>query len=199
MTFHSGTGYNWKVRTNFGHEYHVAKQEKMFISTCPETFNVRVVSERVLYMRDGASAHFSRAVRDVHSDAYRDWRMVEEDSLHGLHASKIWILWIFTYGDTYQPLCTQFLLTRKRHFTIALWMPVRLPATTPASLHGCGCPWWEVPRRALNLMEDILSTYYKCTHSAITHKLNVSGHVLICTFCCCFGVWNSCSKFVCAF
>jgi hypothetical protein len=31
--------------------------------------------------------------------------------------------------------------------------------------------------RALNLMEDILSTYYKCTPSAITHKLNVSGYM----------------------
>jgi hypothetical protein len=27
-----------------------------------------------------------------------------------------------------------------------------------------------------------LSTYYKCTLSAITHKLNVSGHILIWTF-----------------
>jgi hypothetical protein len=36
--------------------------------------------------------------------------------------------------------------------------------------------------RALNLMEDILSTYYKCTLLAITHKLNASGHMLIWTF-----------------
>jgi hypothetical protein len=28
----------------------------------------------------------------------------------------------------------------ERHFNIALWMPVRLPATAPASLHGCGGP-----------------------------------------------------------
>jgi hypothetical protein len=31
-------------------------------------------------------------------------------------------------------------------------------------------------------MEDILSPYFKCTFSAITHKLNVSGHMLILTF-----------------
>jgi hypothetical protein len=37
-------------------------------------------------------------------------------------------------------------------------------------------------RRALNLVEGILITYYKCTLSAITHKLNVSGHMLIWTF-----------------
>jgi hypothetical protein len=30
-------------------------------------------------------------------------------------------------------------------------------------------------------MEDILSTYYKCPLSAITHKLNVSGHMSIWT------------------
>jgi hypothetical protein len=75
----------------------------------------------------------------------------------------------------------QLLLTTKRHFTIALWMPVRLSATTPASLAACGGPWWDVSRRTLNLMEDILRTCYKCTLSAITHKLNVSG-LMIWTF-----------------
>jgi hypothetical protein len=76
----------------------------------------------------------------------------------------------------------QLLLARERHFTIALWMPVRQSATTPASLNGCGVPWGDASRRALNLVEDILRTYYKCTLSAITHKLNVSGHMLIWTF-----------------
>jgi hypothetical protein len=35
----------------------------------------------------------------------------------------------------------------------------------------------NVSRRALNIMGAILSTYYKCTFSAVTHKLNVSGHM----------------------
>jgi hypothetical protein len=73
-----------------------------------------------------------------------------------------------------KPLCVQLLLTMKRHFTIALWMPVRPSATTPASLNGCGGPRWDVSRGAINLMEDILNTYYKCTLSAITFRLNVS-------------------------
>jgi hypothetical protein len=34
----------------------------------------------------------------------------------------------------------------------------------------------------LNLMEDILSIRNKCSLSAITHKLNVCGHMLIWTF-----------------
>jgi hypothetical protein len=40
----------------------------------------------------------------------------------------------------------------------------------------------SMSRRALNLVEDILSTYCKCTLSAITHKLNVSGYMFIWTF-----------------
>jgi hypothetical protein len=34
----------------------------------------------------------------------------------------------------------------------------------------------------MNIMEDILSTYYKFTLSAISDKLNVSGHMLIWVF-----------------
>jgi hypothetical protein len=104
-----------------------------------------------------------------------------KDSLHGLHAHLTSVLWISTCGDTYKPLCMQLLLTRKKHF-IALWMPVRLSATTSASLHGRGGPWWDVSRRALNLMKNILSTYYKCVLSAATHKLNISGQMLTWTF-----------------
>jgi hypothetical protein len=54
--------------------------------------------------------------------------------------------------------------------------------TTPASLNGCNSPWWDMSRHALNLREDILSPYYKCFLLAITHKLSVSGHILISTF-----------------
>jgi hypothetical protein len=35
---------------------------------------------------------------------------------------------------------------------------VRVSANIPASLNGCGGPWWDVSRRALNLVEAILST-----------------------------------------
>jgi hypothetical protein len=58
-------------------------------------------------------------------------------------------------------------------------MPVRLSTATAAFLNGCGGPLRDVSRRALNRMEDILSAYYKCILSAITHKLNVSGHMLV--------------------
>jgi hypothetical protein len=34
----------------------------------------------------------------------------------------------------------RFRVATKRNFTIALWMPVRLSETTPASLNGYGGP-----------------------------------------------------------
>jgi hypothetical protein len=76
----------------------------------------------------------------------------------------------------------QLLLTTKRHFHFALWMPVTLFATIPASLNGCGGPWWDVSACALNLIQKILNTYYKSTLSAITIKSNVSGHMLMWNF-----------------
>jgi hypothetical protein len=41
-------------------------------------------------------------------------------------------------------------------------------------------------------------TYYKCKISAATCKLNVLGHMSYEHFSC-FGMWNSCPKFVCNF
>jgi hypothetical protein len=34
-------------------------------------------------------------------------------------------------------------------------------------------------RSMMKRVEDILSTYYKCTHSFIIHKLNISRHMLM--------------------
>jgi hypothetical protein len=47
-------------------------------------------------------------------------------------------------------------------------MSVRLSATTQASLNGCGGPWRDTSRRALNLMGDILSTYHDMVLKLIT-------------------------------
>jgi hypothetical protein len=55
-------------------------------------------------------------------------------------------------------------------------------ATIRASLNGCGGPWRDVSRCALNLVGDILDIYYKCSLSAINHKLKLSGHTLMWTF-----------------
>jgi hypothetical protein len=136
-----------------------------------------VIAER---MRDDAPAHFSCAVRDVLNNTCHGrcigsggpnaWPPRSPD----LNPQDVYLCGYL------KPSCMQLLLTTKRH--IAFWMPVRLSATTPPSVNGCGGPWWDVSRRALNLLKDILSTYYKCTLSTITHKLNISGHILIRTF-----------------
>jgi hypothetical protein len=87
----------------------------------------------------------------------------EEESLHGLQAPLDFYLW-----GHQNPLCMQLLLTMKRH-------------------HGCLSDYLQVPQylwmnvavMCTDLMEDILGTYYKCALSAITHKLNVSAHMLL--------------------
>jgi hypothetical protein len=60
------TGCNWKVRTNFGHEIHIPKQEKLSISTYVRKDLMCVIAERIL------SWPISRAVRDVLNNAYHD-------------------------------------------------------------------------------------------------------------------------------
>jgi hypothetical protein len=84
------------------------------------------------------------------------------------------------------------LLTTKRYSTVALWMPASLSATTS---NGRGGPWWDVSRRALNLMEDIWSTYYKCSLSTKNQEIIFfRTHVDMDIFSS-FGTWNSCPKF----
>jgi hypothetical protein len=92
--------------------------------------------------------YFSCVVQDILNNSCQDWWQVKYP-LHGLYDHQTWIVWIFTCEDIRNPLGTQLLLTTKRHFTIALWMPVTLSATTAASSNGCGSPWWDVSRRAL--------------------------------------------------
>jgi hypothetical protein len=125
------------------------------------------VRARMWYKHDGAAAHFSCAVRDVLNNAYHDW-------------------WIGIGGLTAWPPRSQGLnplnfylkagvdaapIGNKRHFTISLWMPGRLSANTLAFLNDA----------AVHVEACIESREYKRTPSSITHKLIVSGHVLIWT------------------
>jgi hypothetical protein len=151
----------------------------MYVSTCVRKYLICELTAEWMY--DGAAEHLSRAVRDVLNNTHYDRRTSRTDPLHRPSLRQIWILWICTRGDTSEPLIMQLLLTRKRHFTVGSFTSVRLSATAPASLNGCCGPWWDASRRVLNLMEDILSTYYNRTLSAIAHKLNASGHMLIWT------------------
>jgi hypothetical protein len=85
--------------------------------------------------------HFSRAVRDVLSDTYQHrWTDRGESTTWPPRSSPDFEPLDFYLWVHLKPLCMQLLLTAKRHFNIALWMPVRLSATAPASFNGCGGP-----------------------------------------------------------
>jgi hypothetical protein len=86
--------------------------------------------------------HIGRAVRDVLKNTYQDRWIITGGHRMAFESS----------GNIWKRLCTQRLLPTKGHFTTAVWMPVRLSATIPTSLKGRGGPWWDVSRRALNLM-----------------------------------------------
>jgi hypothetical protein len=114
------------------------------LSKLPEDVPL-AVRVRMWYMHDGAPAHFSR---DVLNNAYYDRWIGRGGPTAWSPRSPDLNTLDFTCGDPYKPLCMELFLTMKRQCTIALWMPVRLFATSPASLNGCGGPWWDVSRHA---------------------------------------------------
>jgi hypothetical protein len=128
-----------------------------------------------------------RAVRDVLNNTYHDrgtgrrgptpWPPRSTPDLNPLE--------FYQWGH--------LLLAAKRN--IALWVPVRVSVTAPASLNGRGGPRWDASRRALNLMEVTLSTCFKRILPANSQK-KVSKHMMIWTFFLVVGMWNSCANFV---
>jgi hypothetical protein len=80
-------------------------------------------------------------------------RSVEEDPLHGFHARQIWIIWIFTCGDTKKLLFMELLLTTKIHFTIAIMDACQTIRIYPGIFERMRR---SMMRRALNLMQGIL-------------------------------------------
>jgi hypothetical protein len=73
-----------------------------------------------------APAHFSRAVRDFPITPLMADGEVQLNPLD------------FSLWGHLKHLCLQLLLTTKRYFTIALWIPAELSVATPVSLNGCG-------------------------------------------------------------
>jgi hypothetical protein len=165
---------NWKLQNNFGHRFHIPKREKMSISTCVQK---RLIGELQLteYCHDVFNCcywkmylwqsrhycstcmmgllHVLAMLCKIFWITPNKTNGQVEDPLYSLHAHQLWILWGHLKTFVYAAL-----LVMKRHFTIALWMPVRLSTITQASLNGCSSPWWDMLMHALNLMEDILST-----------------------------------------
>jgi hypothetical protein len=133
-------------------------------------------------MHDGASIYCSHAVRDVLRNFYHDRRIGRGGpTAQPPRSSDMDHLDFYLWRHLKALVCSAP-VDNEEELTIALWTPVRLLATTPESLNGSGGPWWDASRRALNVMEDILSTYYRCAFSAITQKLYASGHMLVWTF-----------------
>jgi hypothetical protein len=152
------------------------------------------VRARMWYIHDGVPARFSRAVLDVLNNTYHDRWTGRGGPTAWSPISPDWkFLDCYLWGHL-KHLLYAAPVGNEEALHRCTWMPVRLSATTSASLNGRGCRRWDVSRHVLNLMENILSTYYKCTLSDVAHKLNISWHILIWTFFS-FGMWNSGPKF----
>jgi hypothetical protein len=86
-------------------------------------------SARLWYIYDGALAHIGRAVRDVLSNTcYDRWIGAGGPTAGPPRSPYLSPLDFYLWGHI-KPLCVQLLLTTTWHFTLAVWMPVRLSAT----------------------------------------------------------------------
>jgi hypothetical protein len=116
------------------------------------------VRARMWYMRDGAPAHFSRAVREVLSNTCHD-RCI------GRGGPTAWPqrytlarfeFWGFLPVGTPKIPCICSSWRQRRGI---LPSPVRVSTTNTELLNACGGKWWDVSRREFNLMDSILSRY----------------------------------------
>jgi hypothetical protein len=134
------------------------------------------------YMDDSAPAYFSWVVRYV---------LKNKD--HGQ--------WIAKGGPTVPSPCSpdlsplQLLLTIKRHFTITLWMPVRLSMTIPRTSEQMQQSTKRHVKACIEShgghFEHLLLMYSFSHNSQMKcfqiHDMEVSP---------CFGMWNLCLKFL---
>jgi hypothetical protein len=147
-----------------------------------------VIAER---LHDGAPPHCSRAVRDVLSNTRHErgigrggptaWppRSPDLNPLDfcwwGHLATLVYAAPVYEEAHRLVDAC-QITCNYPGIFA-RMWRPMRCVEACIES-HGGHSEHW-------------LQMHF----SAVTHKLNVSGHMLICSFFL-FGMWNSCPKFV---
>jgi hypothetical protein len=91
----------------------------------------------------------------------------------------IWILWLSTWGDTYEPLFVH-LLTTLRLYSSTLWTAFTLSATTPVSLNLFDGPRYDGSKHVFE--KDIYSTSCKCFR-AVIRKGSFWGPMFIRTSC----------------
>jgi hypothetical protein len=95
---------------------------------------------RKWHARDGAPAHFGRAVRDVRNNTCHDGRTGTGGPAARPPSSPDLIPLDSCPCEDPKLLCMQLLLTAKRYFSIALWTAVRPTVAAPAFLDGCSDP-----------------------------------------------------------
>jgi hypothetical protein len=141
-----------------------------------------VIAERILYMHGSASAHFSRAVRDVINNTYHDqWRRRQGPVAWPPRSPHLNPLDFYPWGHVKSLVYASSVAKKEA-------IHRRIVDACQTILNYLGI--FERMRRSrmrrveacLESHEDILGTYYKCTLSAVTCKLYVSGHLPIWIF-----------------
>jgi hypothetical protein len=140
------------------------------------------VRARMWYKHDGASAHCSRAVLDVLNNTCHDGWIGRGGPIVWLPCSPDFSL--LHVGTPKEPWCVQsYRQGRGTSPSHCGCLSGNLQQPRHLRMHAAvGGPWWDMSRRALNLVEGILSTCYKCDFPAIPHKLNIFGYILMWTF-----------------
>jgi hypothetical protein len=134
------------------------------------------------YMCGGASAHFSRALRDVLSNTYHDRCINREWPTAWLPCSLDLNLLDFYLWGHLKTLVYAVPIDNEEaldHRILDACQTIRNYLGVFKRMR------WSMKRRVEACIESHgghLSTYYKCTLSAITHKLKVFGHIFITTF-----------------
>jgi hypothetical protein len=152
---------------------HIDLQATTNIHDLPKLLDVPLaVRARMWYMHDGASAHCSRAARGVLNNTYDDRGI-------GTGGTNAWPprspdlnpLW----GHVKALVCAAPVDNEEalHHRIVDACQTIRNYRGVFERMRLC------MMRRVDACIEDILSSHYKYTLSALTHKLNVSGHMLI--------------------
>jgi hypothetical protein len=118
---------------------------------------------------------YDSAVRDVLTIMADGW--VEEHTLHSLYAFQIELSGFLPVG-TPKTIVNAAVIDNEKalhHRTVVACQTI---CSYPGIFQRIRRSMKKRVEALLNLMEDILSTYYKRILSAVNHKLNVSGHLL---------------------
>jgi hypothetical protein len=95
------------------------------------------IRARMWHVQDGARAHFSHVVPNILNKTFHDLIGRGRPTAWPPRSPYLNALDFYHLWGTPINLCVCISCWQRRVHTIAFWMPVRLTATTPASLNGC--------------------------------------------------------------